>query len=852
MSLVLGLFLLSVASAEVIFEDDFDSHEDWHVPYQSFSVTWPSATVADFPSGNPLIGPRMFGYSGQNSVIDNQPNHRITLFDEAGRGGGKGLRMRSEAIYGQDTTHSVWYSDTTTYYTLVNNPGDYGYDEIWIQMWRRYGPDFYSKTSGAKYMHASHFRGDHLNDWHYDDEEDVDHAPLIVLANTAYDGDTSCCGSGSAYDDLSQNWEPLVKMMFREDPYSQRADYDPENLLEGSYHHDSSGTYYGDYVYSGGSTSGSWQDSGRLGDGEWHYHEVHLKMNSVPGTADGELGYYIDGVSQMVFDDVPWIQSGGEMVGWNMVSPGGNQDFHTLVSGGETYYYDIDDLVVSTDRVGMDYVIGEETPCVSNLANSSWSAWSDVGACRVNDTVLQESSLTQSDSSGCVGDVVFSESREVGCSYQPPISVEGILFEDSFNAFTSGWTPSVSGNGAKLYPWTTDESFDPSDPSDNGGGVVIGNYEPSSYSVSERTNENSWNGWVEYPSSTGTITIEPNSGIDGSPSLRMRLIKWTGLSNEIGIHKWLGNVNNRELYIQYKVKFGDTGEDFWWQGEWDASGDPAARNIIWKFGRVWTGFNPIDYDKTLGQSQPFENSVWSDESNWRTGIWIFRWGAKNWNSVKRSAFFDVVNFHYDENCPNTWCDSQTDSRDPSDGNIWDWAHVSGSNGRVNDFANSGNELDSDGSFSEAQDWHTIEMYFKNRADPETADGALRVWIDGVEITDEASVSPPIIASMSANPNDYGMNFVRFGDNFNGLTERIPDDPGYMDVFVDDVVISSEYIGTDYVIGDGGGVVVQCHEADTFGDCDGVSTEELVAYIELWLGGGKSVGDVLGAVGAWLD
>ena len=354
-----------VPSVGVIFEDDFDSHEDWHVPYRGFSVTWPSATATDFPSDNPVSGPRMFGYSGQNSVIDDQPNYRITLFGDAGRGGGKGLRMRSEAIYGQDDVHSVWYSDTQTYYTLTENPGDYGYDEIWIQMWRRYGPDFYSKTSGAKYMHASHFRGEHLNDWHYDSEVDVDHAPFIVLSNTAYDGDMSCCGSGSSYDDLSQNWEPLVKMMIREDPYEQRADYRPGVPVEGSFHHESSGTYYGDYVYPGGSISGSWQDFGRLGDEEWHYHEVHLKMNSAPGTNDGELGYYIDGVAQMIFDDVPWIQSGGEMVGWNMVSPGGNQDFHTLVPGGETYYYDIDDFVVSTNRVGSDYVIGGwEVPVV--------------------------------------------------------------------------------------------------------------------------------------------------------------------------------------------------------------------------------------------------------------------------------------------------------------------------------------------------------------------------------------------------------------------------------------------------------------------------------------------------------
>ncbi len=358
---LLSLFLFNFCYVYIIFEDNFDSHDDWSVPYQSFSVTWPTATTSDFPSDNPISGPRMFGYSGQESVIDIQPNDRITLFSGAGRNeSGKGLRMRCEAIYGDDDQHGVWYSDTQTYYTLTDTPGDYGYEEIWIQFWKRYSPGYYSKTSGAKYMHVSHFRGNSLNDWHYSDENDVDHAPFIVLFSAAYD-DNYLDGS---YNDLTSDWEPLVKMMFRETPYSQRANYRPTSPLEGILHHESGGTVYMDHSHA---QPGGWQDSGNEGDGDWHFHEVHLKMNSAPGTADGELEYYIDNIAQMRFNDVPWIQSGGEMVGWNMVSPGGNQDYHTLTPGGETYYYDIDDFVISTDRVGIDYVIGEGKPCISDI-----------------------------------------------------------------------------------------------------------------------------------------------------------------------------------------------------------------------------------------------------------------------------------------------------------------------------------------------------------------------------------------------------------------------------------------------------------------------------------------------------
>ena len=365
-----------------------------------------------------------------------------------------------------------------------------------------------------------------------------------------------------------------------------------------------------------------------------------------------------------------------------------------------------------------------------------------------------------------------------------------MLWQDNFDGYTSGWTPSISGDGSKLYPWTADETYDPSDPSDNGGGMMITNYEPSTYPTNERTNANSWNGWVEYPLSTGTISIVPSGGVSDTPALRMRLVKHSGLSNEIGIHKWLGNTQYQELYIEYKVKFGSTGDDFWWNGSW-TGGDPDG-NIIWKFGRVWTGFNPTDYDKTGGQSQPVENTTPTDESNWRTGIWIFRWMATDWNTTKSSAFFDVSNFHAGLSCtpPSPTCDSQSPTRDPATGNIWDWANTTTSNGRVNVFANSGNGFDSDGSFSEVQTYHTIRMYFKNRTAPDIADGDCKIWIDGTEITSDASVSPPILASMSENTNDYGMNFVRFGDNYNNLTTNIPDDPGYMDVYIDDIKIAT--------------------------------------------------------------
>lgn len=389
-----------------------------------------------------------------------------------------------------------------------------------------------------------------------------------------------------------------------------------------------------------------------------------------------------------------------------------------------------------------------------------------------------------------------------------------VIFEDSFNGFTSGWTPSFSGDGAALYPWTADESFNPENPADNGGGALITNYEPSTYPANQRTNSNSWNGWVQHATSTGSISIQPSGGVGDSPACRFRLVKYPGLSNELGIHKWLGNVDYDEVYVQYKIKFGASGDDFWWNGSWADGGpnDPNDLGIIWKLGRVWTGFNPTDYDKTGGQSQPVENTAWTDESNWRCGIWIWGVMADIWNEAPNSLFFYLADFYWSPTCPDGGagsCDSQNAARlGPY---FWDWKRYTTnavpltSYGRLNSFLNSGDPLDNNGAFTEAQNFHTIEMRFKNRSAPTTADGAFQMWVDYVEITDDTNINPVVTPSMSTDPDDYGINFVRFGDNFNNLTRNIPDNPGYMDVFIENIIISSTPID-GYSIADADGAI----------------------------------------------
>jgi hypothetical protein len=224
-----------------------------------------------------------------------------------------------------------------------------------------------------------------------------------------------------------------------------------------------------------------------------------------------------------------------------------------------------------------------------------------------------------------------------------------------------------------------------------------------------------------------------------------------------------------------------------------------APGVIWKLGRVWTGFNPNDIDKTGGQSQPAKDTVYTREANWPAGIWIWRALFPNDWGPGYTPFFDACQGYAAPSCsPDSACDSQGFDRNSSD--CWDTAEVTSGNsyGHLRRLFNANSAINSDGTWTSTQDWHHIEMRMKNRTNSGTADGAFQMWIDGNEVTDW-SVSPAISASMVAG--DYGLNFVRFNDNFNRLTTNIADG-ATQEYYIDDVVISTTYTGPSYTIGGG--------------------------------------------------
>ena len=80
-----------------------------------------------------------------------------------------------------------------------------------------------------------------------------------------------------------------------------------------------SGTVYHDQVY---------------GD-VWHKMGFFVKLNSSPGTKDGQLKFWLDDVPLINMNEIAWIASGGDMnARWNSIGLGGNDFYRFNLDAG--------------------------------------------------------------------------------------------------------------------------------------------------------------------------------------------------------------------------------------------------------------------------------------------------------------------------------------------------------------------------------------------------------------------------------------------------------------------------------------------------------------------------------------
>jgi len=290
-------------------------------------------------------------------------------------------------------------------------------------------------------------------------------------------------------------------------------------------------------------------------------------------------------------------------------------------------------------------------------------------------------------------------------------------------------------------------------------------------------------GWDAVLASTDSIvSVVAGAGVNGSNAVR--LAYGTQSQPTISLVKHLtGNERTgfNELYIRYNVKLPNNF----------VAGTDGSDMKHWKWGRLWQNTATLGAETETGHwTENRENSgfvVWG----LGTGIPYTRWSAV-WSENtgadlhKGSAggpmqAIDWYQSGVDQTKQDGYFESVGDGA---------WAFDPNRPGYLADTQ---------------QTYHTIEFRFKLATSDTAEDGVFEIWYDGVKQDQWTRIRPG--SAGGAIPRNgvptinrgSGFNFLAIFDNMARWNWHWADDgvDGYIDV--SDVVVSTTYIGRDYVV-----------------------------------------------------
>lgn len=326
--LVLILSLCGVcnhATAQVIFEDNFDSQSDWA----------PKCLNCNRNSGGYTSGAESSGTPNGWDWWRNDEFWSPFVFTDRGYGGGT---INSKPTI--QISNLNFYGPTGKALTVFNesNNGDgsdgFGADGI---LAKSLGQDYQELYINVKIKYQKGFQ------LHWTVGSNGAIQKLVRLGHNG--NPNQPFGFGSSYQNAPMYFfDTYVDEYGLSHTHSFR--FSPANL----------------YYLPGQKTMGQYVGKPSfdisIGDGNWHTLSFYLKMNSSPGVADGISKYWFDGVLQSSTSNIPFIKS-GSMLGWNSVYLGGNcfNQYAPITDKAEQWYA-FDDIVVSTTPIPADYVIG--------------------------------------------------------------------------------------------------------------------------------------------------------------------------------------------------------------------------------------------------------------------------------------------------------------------------------------------------------------------------------------------------------------------------------------------------------------------------------------------------------------
>jgi hypothetical protein len=283
-----------------------------------------------------------------------------------------------------------------------------------------------------------------------------------------------------------------------------------------------------------------------------------------------------------------------------------------------------------------------------------------------------------------------------------------------------------------------------------------------------------WTGYRCQPNSS--LKIISGLGQRGTPALQIGY-QITTSAGAMSLFKHLtGNQNTgyTELYIRYQFKFDD---------DWK-SGTNGTDMAYWKWIRLWQGIDP------------YNQSQWSEINNPNT-----RYLIANFNTTA-----------YGKGCiATTWADNKAGNSagGPRFKAWYDRSNPSASDGCFGSM--NGLSIQQSGQYagyfvtypSGSQTWHTIEYHFKLSTNNYPGNGVFEVWLDGVKqklpMPYKAALGGASMAYLNTMKYSGGMNFLTVFDNMSGWSKAWS---STKHINIDNVVVSTSYIGTSYIVGGG--------------------------------------------------
>lgn len=314
----------------ILFSDNFDGQADYF-PTPGFSTP-------------PTNWHSMRNVETWTSADGALPSIRIDGNDSSMVRGGVGKALICTAESYNDTSNNGFTSDGAIAYSFTDR------SEVYAEFYIRFQPGwagasgqdggqskifrFYHRDSGGQYWSfftdgdagpiylfdwaQNSFGARHFHAFRGDPQQDIND---YFLPDSEISGNNRQIVSG----DMSANFT---------DDNAAELNVDIPDQLNGGFL-PKTGTIYHEQVW---------------GDGLWNKVGFYVKLNTIAGTPDGSLKWWLN--DQLIADyGVAWIQPGGDLsAGWNTVALGGNDLFHWEDENNPAYsasrerYYSIDDF----------------------------------------------------------------------------------------------------------------------------------------------------------------------------------------------------------------------------------------------------------------------------------------------------------------------------------------------------------------------------------------------------------------------------------------------------------------------------------------------------------------------------